>query len=148
MTILPFRKKPNPPVVPSVPGRAAISIKGCSFENNGIGVLVGENVEVDMTDTSFVGNGIGVAAGSIDEQILQALGQLPMSDRFVIVGEIREIARAGSAEQREEIIRGSTLANRLSVVANAATIAQWISGVVTGLSATVGLDRLVGAVMG
>jgi hypothetical protein len=148
MTILPFRKKPNPPAVPSAPSRAAISMKDCRFENNGVGVLVGGNVEIDMTNTSFVGNGIGVVAGNIDEQILQALGQLPVSDRFVIAGEIGEISRAGSAEQREEIIRGSTLANRLSVVANAATIAQWISGVVTGLSSTVGLDRLVRTLMG
>jgi hypothetical protein len=148
MTILPFRKKPNPFVTLSNQGQASISMQGCSFKNNGVGVRVGEGVTVDMVNTSFEGNGIGVLAGSIEAQILQTLGQLPVADRFVIAGEIREMSRAGSSEEREEMIKGSILANRLSLVANAATIVEWISGVVTGLSSTVNLDRVVQTLMG
>jgi len=121
---------------------------GCSFEGNGIGVLAGEGVHIDMKNSKFIDNGTAIVVGKIDSQIIAALKTLPLIERAKIVGELDEISREPSVQRREEIIKRSTLANKLSVIANFAVVSDWVSGLVTGADAHQKIQDFVSNLLG
>jgi hypothetical protein len=149
MAILPFKRKPTAvPSDPKVPKAPSLSFDGCHFVDNNVGLLAGDGVNIEMKDSHFNGNQIAVMAGTIDAKILAALGQFSRSDRAKAYLELEEIANAPNIEQRQELIKKSTLADRLSTIANATTIAEWVSEVVAGANSQLGLSDLFKSLIG
>jgi hypothetical protein len=137
--ILPFRKKT--PIVNTENG-SSIIMEDCRFERNGIGMLLGEGVTVDMKGTNFLENGVGIIAGDLNEQILLLLKSSTLSERFKFAQELGEIKECSDPKLRSEIICTSTIGQKLSNLASIATVCSWLEQVIDGLS-EVDLDMLL-----
>ena len=127
--VIPFRKKP---VFSKM--EPDLKMKGCHFEGNGIAMLLGENVTVDMTDTKVINNGAGIIKGSIDDNILSIIAQSSKIERFKFATELDRISNIEDKNERKEEIQKTTIVKKLSTVANIATVTTWISDVVDGVS--------------
>ncbi|WP_417437872.1 hypothetical protein [Idiomarina sp.] len=143
--ILPFKKKTQK-VRPPTKG-PTISMKGCHFEKNGIGMLLGEGVEVDMKTTKFTDNGIGIVAGELDEQFLQILKSATAAERFKYAQEVGDIAKCENSEKRSKLIANSSIGQKLANIANVATASTWLTNVIDGAS-KIDLDKLIQTIMG
>ncbi|EMR36977.1 MULTISPECIES: hypothetical protein [Vibrio] len=141
--VIPFRKKP---VLTQKP-KTTIKMSGCHFEENGVGMLLGEGVEVDMESTTFLNNGAGIVAGSIDERILQILSESQPKERFRFANELSQFANISDIDQRTKEIEQSSLASKLSTASNLATVTTWINDVIEGVS-SVDFEVLLNAIMG
>lgn len=142
--ILPFKKKAQQLNTPKGP---MISMEDCHFEKNGIGMLLGEGVEVDMKTTKFIDNGVGIVAGELDEQFLQLLKSATVSERFKYAQELGDIAKCENAEIRSELISKSTIGQKLTNIASVATVSTWLANVIDGAS-KIDLDILIKTIMG
>lgn len=111
-----------------------LKMTGCHFEGNGIAMLLGENVTVDMTDTKVINNGAGIIKGSIDDNILSIISQSSKIERFKFATELDRISNIEDKNVRKEEIQKTTIVKKLSTVANIATVTTWISDVVDGVS--------------
>lgn len=146
--VLPFRKKK---VVVNKPenthSRSSMKFTDCHFEDNGIGMLLGEGVDVDMGNTTFVKNGIGVVAGSLDERLLQTIEMASREERFKYAGELSEIKAATDKQKRDVLIKKSSFFQRLSTVADAVTVGTWVNLMLTGNGPVV-FEHVMKAIMG
>ena len=141
---LPFKKKKQTFSPLKV---ATISMEGCHFEKNGIGMLLGESVQVDMKATKFINNGIGVVAGELDEQFLHLIKSATPAERFKYAQEVGDIAKCDNLEKRSELIANSSIGQKLANKANVATVSTWLSNVIDGAS-KIDLDKLIQTIMG
>jgi len=142
--VLPFKKKNQQPNTPKGP---MITMEDCHFEKNGIGMLLGEGVEVDVKTTKFIDNGVGVVAGELDEQFLQLLKSATASERFKYAQELGDIAKCENAEIRSDLISKSTIGQKLTGVANIATVSAWLENVIDGAS-KIDFEGLIQTIMG
>jgi len=132
MKILPFKRKQDTPAQPVARKGPTLILKGCEFVGNGVGIMAGENSTVDMTDTRFSGNKIAISTGTIDARIFAAIEHFSPVERAKAVVELDNISKASTIEERNELIKKATLSDKLSTVANATTVFEWISNVVSG----------------
>jgi hypothetical protein len=144
--VIPFRKKTTP-ANRSPETNSMIKMKDCHFEDNGIGMLLGEGVEVDMDSTTFLNNGAAIVAGSIDDQMLKLLADSLPSERFGFAADLDRISKIPNKEQRIQEIEKSSLASKLSSVANLATVTTWLNDVVEGVS-NVDFESVLNTIMG
>tara|TARA_R110001583_G_scaffold100526_1_gene246566 strand:+ start:1874 stop:2314 length:441 start_codon:yes stop_codon:yes gene_type:complete len=142
--ILPFKKKVQSPKVPNSP---RISMDGCNFEENGIGMLLGDGVDVEMKDTTFKRNGVGIVAGDLDEQFLHILKSATAPERFKFAQELGDISKVQEPSEITELILKSTLGQKLTNIASVATVSTWLSNIIQGAS-TIELDQLILTIMG
>lgn len=150
---LPFKKKK--PIVNFVQGApilnhkkgASIRFQGCDIRDNGIGMLLGDGVEVDMINTTLAGNGVAIVAGDLNEQFLHLLKSATVTDRFKFAQEIGDIAKCSDPVTRSQMISKSTIGQKLANIANIATVSSWLADVIDGVS-TIDLDKLIQTIMG
>lgn len=119
----------------------------CHFEENGIGMLLGEGVEVEMDTTTFLNNGMGIVAGSTDEKFLQALSESKPQERLGFANELNQFASIPDKELRTQEIEKSSISRKLSSIANIATVTTWLNEVIEGVS-SVDFEALLNTIMG
>ena len=141
--VIPFRKKQDLTQAP----KTTIKMRDCHFEDNGVGMLLGEGVEVDMGTTTFLNNGMGIISGSIDERILQILSDSQPKERFGFANELNQLSNISDVEMRTKEIEKSSLAHKLSAAANLATVTTWVNDVIEGV-ASVDFEVLLNTIMG
>ncbi|WP_215402809.1 hypothetical protein [Vibrio gigantis] len=141
--VIPFRKKPTSTQHPTT----TIKMSGCHFEENGIGMLLGEGVEVDMDTTTFLNNGMGIVAGSIDEKFLQTLSESLPKERLGFANELNQFANISDKKSRLKEIEKSSISRKLSSIANIATVSTWLNEVIEGVS-SVDFEVLLNTIMG
>ncbi len=122
-------------------------MEDCHFEKNKIGMSLGDRVDVEMRGTTFIENGIGIIAGDLDKKFLHILQSATGLERFKFAEEIRDISKVEETCDRAELISRSTLGQKLTNIANVATVTKWLSDIIQGVS-TIELDKLIEAVMG
>lgn len=142
--ILPFKKKKQLPKVPAGP---SITMDGCHFGKNGIGMLLGDGVDVEMNNTTFTENRVGIVAGDLDEQFLHILKSATAPERFKFAQELGDISKVKDSSERAELIFKSTLGQKLTNIASVATVSTWLSNIIQGTS-TIELDKLIQIIMG
>ncbi len=147
--VIPFRRKKVVETEPkkNSPMGASIKMTDCHLEGNGIGMLLGDGVEVDMDNTRFVNNGAGIVAGSLDEQFLQILKTATATERFKFANELSGIVGESDNQKRQELIKKSSLGQKLSTVANVATVGSWLGEVIEGVS-SMDLNTVMQTIMG
>lgn len=141
--VIPFRKKPTSTQRP----KTTIKMSDCHFEENGIGMLLGEGVEVEMDTTTFLNNGMGIVAGSTDEKFLQALSESKPQERLGFANELNQFASIPDKELRRQEIEKSSISRKLSSIANIATVTTWLNEVIEGVS-SVDFEALLNTIMG
>ncbi|MEZ8317657.1 hypothetical protein [Vibrio splendidus] len=141
--VIPFRKKPTSTQHP----KTTIKMSDCHFEENGIGMLLGEGVEVEMDTTTFLNNGMGIVAGSTDEKFLQALSESKPQERLGFANELNQFASIPDKELRTQEIEKSSISRKLSSIANIATVTTWLNEVIEGVS-SVDFESLLNTIMG
>jgi len=142
--VLPFRKKK---AQHEAPKQTTISLDGCHFEKNGIGMLLGEDVKAELKDTKFIDNGVGIVAGELDERFLDLLKSASAAERFKYAQELNDIAKAENDMVRNKLISRSTLGKKLAHLASIATVSSWLQSIVKGVS-KIDLDKLIQTIMG
>ncbi|WP_025820677.1 hypothetical protein [Shewanella marina] len=126
---------------------SSIKMTNCHLEGNGIGMLLGDGVEVNMDNTRFVNNGTGIIAGSLDEQLLQMLKTATTTERFNYANELSNIVDEPDTKKRQELIKKSNLGQKLSTVANVATVGSWLGGIIGGVG-SIDLNTVMQTIMG
>ena len=133
----------------SSPRQPSVKIGTGHFEKNGIGIVTfGQPGAVEMDKATFIDNGVAIVSmhESIDEKLLQALSQFGAKERFEFANELSDIAKADSSQQ-ETMIRESSVVEKLSAVADVATVSTWLANIYAGASA-IDFDKLIQTIMG
>ena len=126
--------KPVEKKAPHSPYASKVTMSNCTIEDNGVGMIVGEGYEIAMHDTNVVGNRIGVVAGSLDDNCLQVLKESNSTERFKFASELNVFDSIEDPQERNAAISKSSLVEKLTAVANAATITTWLEKILSGAS--------------
>lgn len=98
-----------------------ITIRGCSFENNGVAISAPEGALMDIDSTQFINNGRGLEQRSREQDLVAEFLRHGVTPDELLKTLI-EVREAPQAEKKAVVVRSGVFAKMRSVAEAATTL--------------------------